>query len=241
MKSPMILISSGRTMGTLSMQRQQSTLYAACLYAGRTARVCCSAAETPRSAPRGATACCSRAAAICTPRAMGRPCKANTFRSILCGTRKSKCCSARFMTAASRFSAFAAGCRQSMSFWAARCASTSPDTKTAATGCGARPRYTRSRVLHRWSTATTIRQWTRSRPRCTPPPGRRTARSKRCGTKAHRCLACSGTPSVWCRPCATMRRAKTIWRCSAGCASGADSTKPGRKSCPVFSLSCFTG
>ena len=31
MKSPMILISSGRTMGTLSMQRQQSALYAACL------------------------------------------------------------------------------------------------------------------------------------------------------------------------------------------------------------------
>ena len=31
MKSPMILISSGRTLGTLSMQRQQSALYAACL------------------------------------------------------------------------------------------------------------------------------------------------------------------------------------------------------------------
>lgn len=31
MKSPMILVSSGRTLGTLSMQRQQSALYAACL------------------------------------------------------------------------------------------------------------------------------------------------------------------------------------------------------------------
>ena len=240
MKSPMILISSGRTLGTLSMQRQQSALYGACLAAAGGCGVLFSGGD--------AAACAARCDGLLLagggdlhPARYGQtvqsehlsidPVRDEEEQMLFlafydCGKPVLGIC-----RGVQAINVFLGGSLRQHIAGHENCCHRVRCAPTLAACIGAR----------RWSTATTIRQWTRSRPRCTPPPGRRTARSKRCGTKAHRCLACSGTPSVWCRPCATMRRAKTIWRCSAGCASGADSTKPGRKSCPVFSLSCFTG